>query len=233
MAACFAGGVALFVVLFPHRGDNAPQNFNAAPAQLVKTERSVALSARDRREIDRLLDRFVPAATTRVHAESAYSLATPSLRAGTSRSDWARGDVPVSPFPGVIADRSFHAWAVNYSFRNSADLDLLVHAKGGSKVTGVSYDVGLKRIGGRWLVDSILERQQYAAASPPPPPASRVAAPRGSSTKTAAAPAKSGHSGIWLIVPAAMLLVPVLGLASVALLRWRRARAAERLYRVS
>ncbi len=223
IVAAFAVVVAGVVVLLPNYSGHTAQRFTSEPVQVVKTQRQVPVRPEDRRAIDALLDRFVPAAVDRRDPASAYSLATAALRAGTSRAAWANGDVPV--FPLAVADSRFHDWSVEYSFRNEVNLELLVHGRKGSDLGGIAYSVDVKLVNGRWLVDSFVPRQEYAASAPAPATPVRRAAP------VAAAPQGPHHSRLWFVVPIGVLLVPLLGLATLGVVRWRRNLAAERSYR--
>lgn len=216
------GAGAVVAVLVPNYSGHTTQHFTDEPVQLVKAEHEVPVAAADRGSISALLDRFVPAAVGRRDPGSAYDLATPALRAGEPRATWERGDLPVVPLR--VGESSFHGWSVEFSLRNEVALDLLVHAEKGEEVSAIAYSVDVKRLKGRWLVDSFVLRQSYASAG-----GSASAAP----TRRAepAAPQEERHSMVWLTVPLAILLVPVLLLGGFAALRWRRNRLAERRYR--
>ena len=221
LVAALAGVIASLAVLLNHSGDNS-QRFTSEPVQLVKTQVRVPVKSSDRRAIDRLLDRFVPAAGDRRNPASAYDLATRALRGDTARAAWAKGDVPVLPL--AVGDSKFHDWSVEYSFRNEVSLDLLVHARKGSDVSAIAYTVDVKRVHERWLVDSFVPRQEYAPSSPASAAPVRRAAP------VAAAPQDARHSWYWFAVPLGVLLVPLLGLATFGMVRWRRNRAAARSF---
>ena len=75
----------------------------AAPAHATRAR----LSAADRAAINQALDVFVPAAIARRHPERAFSVVTPHLRQNTKRAEWARGNLPVTPYPAV--GKRFHA----------------------------------------------------------------------------------------------------------------------------
>src|SRR5436853_5286807 len=79
----------------------------AAPAHAAPAR----LTAADRAAIDRTLDVFVPAAIARRHPERAFAVVTPKLRQATTRAQWARGNLPVSPYPAV--GKRFHGWTID------------------------------------------------------------------------------------------------------------------------
>jgi hypothetical protein len=102
---------------------------------------------------------FVPAAVGRHHPMRARALAAPELLRGTTRADWARGDLPVQPYP--VRAGPTHDYVVLYSFRNLAGLELGLSPAPKAKVGNAAFVVTMKRIAGRWLVASIAMRALY------------------------------------------------------------------------
>lgn len=144
-------GIWAFSLLEP-----APERISAEPTDpgtpmIVGRERQVPLRSADRAAIDRTLDAFVPAAVERKDPAAAYRLATPSLRRSATREEWARGDMPVYPYPA--SER--RDWTLNFSFPGHVSLDLFVQPKRGADVGPIAFTVELRRFAGRrWLVDS-------------------------------------------------------------------------------
>ena len=62
--------------------------FLAAPAGAAR------LNPGERQAINRTLDAFVNSAVKRHDVMASYELVTPSMRAGVSRSTWAKGNLP-------------------------------------------------------------------------------------------------------------------------------------------
>jgi hypothetical protein len=120
------------------------------------------VSPADRAAINRTLDAFVPTAVVRNHSERAWPLATPSMRAGGTRAAWARGELPVAPFP--VAGSTFHGWTIDAVRAGAVDIVLLLHPRKGAKVGPISYDITMRKLGGRWLVDSFVPAALFAAA---------------------------------------------------------------------
>jgi hypothetical protein len=135
------------------------QRFTSGKVSRVGPEHQVPLSPRDRRAINAVLDRFVGGVVTRRDPLAGWALATRRLRDDSTRAEWARGDVPVYAYPA--RGGQFHAWILDYSFRNSVGLELGVQPRRGAKIGNAAFEVDLKRIGGRWLVDSIYPRAIY------------------------------------------------------------------------
>ena len=107
----------------------------------------------DRAAIDRVLARFIPDAVYRQNPLEARSFAAPELLAGTTKAQWAKGSIPVYPFAG--RGTSFSGWAPEYVDGPRVAFTVLVHAKSKhAKVPQVLYNVVMRKLGGRWLVQS-------------------------------------------------------------------------------
>ena len=152
------GVVALVVELLPNKHGTV-QHFTSGRISRVAPEHQVPLTARDRRAINAVLDRFVGSVVTRRDPLAGWPLATRRLRDDSTRAEWARGDVPVYAYPARGPE--FHEWVLDYSFRNSVGLELGVQPRRGAKIGNAAFEVDLKRIDGRWLVDSIYPRAIY------------------------------------------------------------------------
>jgi hypothetical protein len=144
-------GIWAFTLVEP-----APKRVSAEPTEpgapkVVGRDRQVPLRPADRTAIDRTLDAFVPAAVERKDPAVGYRLATPSMRRSATREEWARGDIPVYPYPA--SER--RDWTLNFSFPGHVSLDLFVQPRRGADVGPIAFTVELRRFEGRrWLVDS-------------------------------------------------------------------------------
>ncbi len=96
--AAAGGAIALVFVLLPETkgGFDTPRSGGAV--QVVRPQRQVPLSTLDRRKIDALLDRFVPAAVDRRDPAAAYDLTTATLHSVAPRRQWRSGNIPIAPF---------------------------------------------------------------------------------------------------------------------------------------
>ncbi len=155
LAACV---VALVVLLVP-RGRPVPNRFSSESAQTVRNQPTVPLTTADRREINAVLDRFVPAAVGRHNPAAAWGLAAPELRADTTRAEWARGDLPVPPYP--VHAGPTHEWVLLYSIHDLVLLELGLRPSPQSKIGNAAFVVTMRRVRGRWLVASIYLRSVY------------------------------------------------------------------------
>jgi hypothetical protein len=104
----------------------------------------------ERDAINRTLDQFVNTAVKRHDVDAAWNLVTPELRAGISRSDWDKGNVPVIPYPA--RGTTFHDWTVDFASAKEVDLELMI---GKSKTDSIQFSGTMKKLHGRWLVDSL------------------------------------------------------------------------------
>ena len=120
------------------------------------------LPAADQAAIDRTLDVFVPAAIGREHSERAWAVTTAEMHRGGSVADWRQGLLPVQPFP--VIGTTFHGWTVDRVGRDRADVVLLVHLRKRNDlgIGSVSFDLTMRKLQGRWLVDAAVVAATYA-----------------------------------------------------------------------
>jgi hypothetical protein len=196
------------------------------PEEVTPSRRQVPVTRATRREVNAVLTAFVRHAVARDEPVKAWELATPGLRAGQTRAEWRRGELPVYPFPAKVGEAT--GWYVVESFEDDLLLTLLMHARPGTKRGAIAYQVELKRLGKgsdrRWLVDAFIPERVYAPASEKP---ARRATPQPSSVPTARL------SAWWFVVPGLILSLIVLVPLTIALVSWRRGVRAEKAYRRS
>lgn len=229
-------GAAVLVASLP-RGSGIPEaeptpTGPVEPEPVVPVEREVPVSRATRREVNSVLRSFVKHAVAREEPAAAWDLATPALKAGTTRSEWERGDLPVYPFPARTEESS--GWQVVESFENDLLVTLVMHARPGTKRGAIAFQVELKRLGTggqrRWLVESFIPERVYAAPSAEtkqPPPAQPLA-PGAKPNYPAAR-----LSPLWFVVPGLLLSLIVVVPLTIALVSWRRGVRAEKAYRRS
>jgi hypothetical protein len=195
----------------------------AAPGTALAANR---LDHTDRRAINALLDRFVPSAVARQEPAASWHLVTPSMRTDTTFRQWSRGDLPVYPYPARRIQ--FHGYTVDYALPRDVALELFVPPRRGARVDPISFSVEVKKIRGRWLVDSFYPAASFDSGS------QRVVGPRDFTPGSVSSGGGSARLGaVWFAVPGVLLggilLVP-LTMFGVA---WRRNRRAERAYAAS
>jgi hypothetical protein len=221
-----AVGVAIALLIPSNNGANPGPTGPSVPAQLA-VDTKQHLAAADRRSINRLLDRFFPAAVARKNADTAWALAGPEIRASSSLAQFRSGDSPVPSYPAN--EPNYHQWRAIDVERNSVVLNILVHPKEPKKLGSWVFSTEVVKDHGRWLVNRIYT---IAVMNPPTRPAT-VTHELGPADYAAPPPAPqqttNTRSHSYLIPVAAIigivLLIP-LSLGVVALARasrWRRA----------
>jgi hypothetical protein len=151
-------GVWGFSLLEPAPKQVAAEPTDPGAPVVVGRERQVPLGAADRRAINRTLAAFIPAAVERRDPPAAYRLATPAMRNSATPAQWARGDIPVYPYPASEK----RDWTVNFSFPGHVSLDLFVHPRKGADVGPIAFTVELRRAAQhRWLVDSFFPTAMF------------------------------------------------------------------------
>ncbi len=204
MAALVAAGVAAL----PTGKPAAPaEPLSNEPAQLPPRERPLRLSAADRRAVNAVLDRFVPAAVKRRDGAAAYDLVTARLRGDDERQAWAQGALPVMQYPA--RGTRFHDWSLKYVDDNGVGFDLLLQPRPKTRIGPIMFAVDLKRIRGRWLVDSFGPIATFAPVGAP----ARVRAVGDFSPQAGGSEVEKGRlSPAWLLLPVAFLgLLAALG----------------------
>lgn len=187
----------------------------AAPAMAAPR-----LSAADRAAITRSIDTFVNHAVKRVNPAAAYGVVAPELRPGMNRKQWSSGNIPVYPFP---ARGQTHPWNILYVTREEVGLELELLPRPHSQQGPIIFHIYLRPVGGgRWLVDSFMP---VATLAPLDAKHSKVRSVRDYSPQGAGGVALGTQGGggqlssIYLLVPLALILPVMLGLAVWAIAR--------------
>ena len=134
----------------------------AAPAHAER------LKPADRKEIRSVLDQFVRTAVTRKDPAASWNLVTPQLKAGVSHRAWARGDLPVYPYPA--GGRTFPGWRIMWVEPNSVgiDLTLLPVKRERRRIGAIVFGVEIRQVKGRWLVHAFDPQATFAPEGKPP-----------------------------------------------------------------
>jgi hypothetical protein len=231
IALAIVGAVTGVLVLV--RGPKGPSPSpakNAPPAQLVKQSRHV--SPADRRAIDRTLDQFIPAALGGRSPETAWRLAGPELKGGTTLRQWSHGTSPIPYYPP--RGKTFHSWTTVDAGPTYVDFNLLIHPQHGPKGSSEVFSGQMLRQGDRWVVNGLYTIAVFARPDKKGRhevgPADFAAGPAASSNGQGAPPV-SGHSAslgkIWLLAVAGVIVLALLfplGLGVASVIRSRRAR---------
>jgi hypothetical protein len=181
------------------------------------------LTASERQQIDATLDLFVNHVVRRQNVDAGYDSVTPAFRLGMSRKEWDKGNLPGFPYPAAG-----HGWIVTYRNGNQLGIEMVIQPQKGSGYGAGSFPMTMKRIHGRWLVDSMVPGAFFA----PEGKRARVVG-----TNDFLAPGGGGDGGggsgtqrvpaDFAYVPFAIFGAMVVILLSAALIggfRWRKAR---------
>jgi hypothetical protein len=164
-----AGVAALAVVLLP---SSKPKHevFTKAPPTVYKSPHAVPLDRNGRAEVVFAASNFIKTAVRRVHVDRSWDMTDPSLKQGFTREQWAKGAIPVVPYPAA----GIRQLSIDWSYRDDVALDIVLAPVAGSNLPPKSFMIELKRSGGpahhRWLVASwaphgVSEASMLAAAA--------------------------------------------------------------------
>ncbi|HET7857061.1 MAG TPA: hypothetical protein VFL41_11450 [Gaiellaceae bacterium] len=128
-----------------------------APAENVVNPKLFDAQARE------VAGKFLVTAVARKNTAASWELLDPTFpgKEGYTKATWAKGDIPVIPFPAAQADARFN---VTYSTPKALTVEVaLVPTKGEPAV----FELGLRKRGTRWLVDYWMTRYRPGVLSDP------------------------------------------------------------------
>jgi hypothetical protein len=228
VALVFAVALVLAILSLPKHGRRFTETFRNEPSPVVVSDKPVPVTRAMRRQVNETLVRFVATAVMRKDPVAAWDLSTRAMKRGTTRADWARGNLPVFPYPAIPAQA--RGWTVVSSVKDDLVADLVLQPPRGSKRGPVEFNVELKAVGKgparRWLVDSFIAIRTYdtSSAQKPKPIKPLPANAKPNYPKGRLSPA-------WFLVPGVLLGLIVLIPLGIAILNWRRGVRAARAYR--
>jgi len=243
--------IAVVLAIFPlaylgihYSTGGSPENANGPEvANYVQPKRSPFTKA-EQAAVHPVLADFIRHAVARHDPEKAWNVSGPDLRQGTSEAEWARGQVPVVPYPA--ANKGLGQWSyVKYSYTNLVGLEVFVFPKPGSGYSAMTADAEVRKgSDGRWQVNYWMPERFHgpASVSAKSKPTNKVkhaaASKKSGSQRSAAAsssapnPNQSLLGGAWLALPIALLsliILAPLALLLVGIIRNRRAAARDAL----
>jgi len=221
-----AAVVAVFLLIPSHGPTASGPTGNEGPAQLASVGPRVRLTPAVHRQIDAVLDRFLPAAMERKDEVAGWALAGPEMKAGTTLAAWRKGNTPVPYYRAK--ETTFHTWRTIDVGQGYVIFNLLVHPAKGWPLAPYVFSGEVVRQHGHWLVNrlytiAIMNKPTKHNPMPEIGPADFAA---GASPGAKGTPDSTEHSSRILPVLAlfvAIALVPLL-LGGVALRRARRWR---------
>jgi hypothetical protein len=194
-----AGAIALAVVLLP---SSKPKHevFTKAAPQVYKSPHAVPLDRSGRAAVVFAASNFIKTAVRRVNVDASWDLTDPSLRQGFTRKEWAKGAIPVVPYPA----EGIRQLSIDWSYRNDVALDIVLAATPKSGLPPKSFMIELKRsaaAGRRWRV-----------ASWAPQGVSEASMAADAAKDQGPIPAATGLSSRWLFLPLGLLLMTLIAL---------------------
>jgi hypothetical protein len=222
-AALAVAGVAVALLIPGHKPENAAPAGTEGPAQLAITTRT-RLTAADRRRIDAVFDRFIPAGMERRDPALAWKLAGPELKADSTLADWRRGSSPIPYYQPK--EKTFHDWQTIDVGPRYVIFNLLLHPLHPDRIGTYVFSGEVVKPGREWLVNrlytiAIMNSPQFSTTHEVGP--ADFAAPGGAGQGS---PENVKHTlGILpiILILALVILVP-LGVGLGALVRARRWR---------
>jgi hypothetical protein len=152
-ALLFAGCIGLLVVLLPGR-KASPEEPRGIGYEPPRPEPRVKRSRRALVEPVDVAAKFIFTAVARKHVNRSWDVIAPTFpgKAEYTRQQWAKGDIPVVPFPVERA-----RWRLDYSFKNEVGLAVALFPPKGSKQRATVFNVDMRRFGKgknrRWMVE--------------------------------------------------------------------------------
>jgi hypothetical protein len=217
------GGLAFLGVWYSNTGKTPDEPFTNVPVQRVpKSPASVPLTARDRGLVRAVAFRFISTAVLRHDVADSWELTAPVLRQGLSREQWARGEIPVVPYPN--GDISTAKWRLVYSYQNRVGFRVAFPERDADSASGQLFDIELVNLGSssrpRWLVSFWAPSAGTGRPVPPAPGAPTEYVP----------PNKGGSA--WILVPIVLIGGTILLVPTFLLLRgWVHHHRAKRAHR--
>jgi hypothetical protein len=227
-AALVAIAVGVFLSL-PEGGRKFTETFRNGPTtQAAPAAPPIKLTRETRREVTDALVRFTSAGVARRDPTAAWDLVTRSYRAGTTRAQWQRGELPVFPYPAVPAQA--RSWSLVATTPEDVTVDLVFQPPKRSKRGAIEFEAVVKPVGSgsarRWLIDSFIPIKTYPPSGTKPKPTAKPLPPN----FTPSYP-KGRLSPLWFLLPGVVLGLIVLVPVGIGVVNWRRGVRAERAYR--
>ena len=188
---------------------------SAAPTRLTK---------QDRAEINKTIDMVVNYGAKRVDVGRSYDWVTPDMRAGMTRKQWGTGDIPIYPFPAK--GHTFHYWSLKWISDGTVGVELLLMPtlKNRFDVGPIIFDLYLKPVGKRWLLDGFMPMATLAPVNAKKTKVRSVRdfSPQAAQAGSAAPTSKINAKYVWF--PFIAVGGALLALAAFALVQSRRGR---------
>ena len=203
--------LAVSAALFWNTADNI-ETFSGGKADIFVAPKPHTLTKAERVAVDSVAKQFVESAVARDHPERAYEIVNADMRGGLTRKQWAKGEIPVVPYPVARV-----IWKVEYSNTDAVGLAVKIYPTKAAQLKPTVFSMSLVpiRVGddNRWLVSSWAPRAGSPSAIGGPP--------RGGGASQDAERISPTASVLWLLVPVVLICL-VFVIPVVFLLRERR-----------
>lgn len=203
--------LAVSAAFFWNTAENI-ETFSGGKADIFVAPKPHTLTKAERVAVGSVAKQFVESAVARDHPERAYEIVDADLRGGMTRKQWAKGDIPVVPYPVARV-----IWKVEYSNTDAVGLAVKVYPTKSAQLQPTVFSMSLVpiRIGddNRWLVSSWAPRAGSPSAIGGPP--------RGDTAAQDVERISPTASVLWLLVPVVLICL-VFVIPVVFLLRERR-----------
>lgn len=223
-----AAVVALLIVLI--KNPPPPPGAKTSPGgTLVKPDVKMAFAPHQGQVLG-LAQQFVLTAVRRNHVEQSWEMVCPEMRQGYTKSSWAKGEIPVIPYPAYAAK-----WHLAYSYQREIDLQVALYARPGKKLKPVVFDLTLHPCGGqaanRWLVSSFIPTPSASGDFGSTDEKSHFD-PIALGTKSPGLFQPKGGSAAWLAIPLGIVLgMLLIALGIVGLSTYRGKKAYKDYFR--
>jgi hypothetical protein len=155
IAAVAAAGIAALFAFGPNKSA-PPQHLSNAPV----VQAPPPVKAKFTSEARHVVARFILTAVARKHLQEAWTLVGPNLKGGLSKKEWLTGNNPVVPFP--IDDLQLAPYKIDYSYKDSALLEVALLPKKNAGVRAQIFFLEVKKVGkgakAHWVVDNWVPR---------------------------------------------------------------------------
>jgi hypothetical protein len=215
-----AGVVAILIVVI--KNPPPPAGEKTSPGgDLVKPGTKMAFAPHQDQVLG-LAQQFVLTAVRRDNTEDSWEMVCPEMKQGFTRDTWAKGEIPVVPYPAHFAK-----WHLAYAYTTEIDLQVALYARPNKKLHPVVFDLTLHpcgTAGNRWLVSSFIPTPSASGDFGSSDEKSRFN-PLGIGTRSTLFQPKRA-SGFWLAIPLGItlgMLLIALGIVGVRSYRGRKA----------
>ena len=145
-----AGLAAFLVVFFGNTAapvESKVTDKETGAAVVAGKQQSVVIDP----EARKVAGEFILTAVARKNLARSYELTHPDLRQGLSLKEWETGNIPVQFYPADAIDNA--TFKIDESHATDAVLEVALIPKAGETIKPQIFYIGLKKVGGHWLVD--------------------------------------------------------------------------------